>query len=69
MLIEIPSKESRSGKRELSFVCPECRKETGVADYTSAASGTLILIVVCPHPGCRFHDLIELKKYSKVNTL
>lgn len=45
--------------------CPECGAEAGLHDHTIADDGTVEPSVICPHPGCSFHEMVKLDGWQE----
>jgi hypothetical protein len=51
---------SESGKRTANLCCPKCGQNATLHDHEIASDGTVRPSVVCPYPGCTFHERIKL---------
>lgn len=40
--------------------CPTCGRLFCLANHAIAADGSVSPSVVCPHPGCSFHEFVRL---------
>lgn len=52
------------GRRIVQLACPGCGKTARLADHLIATDGTVAPSVVCPHPPCTFHEVIQLDGWT-----
>lgn len=53
------------GKRSASINCPQCGRGGTLTDHEIAPDGTITPSVVCPHPGCSYHDMGKLDGWQE----
>jgi len=51
-------------KRSAVFTCPDCKQFGVLTEHEISLSGIVTPSVVCPTPGCNFHEMIQLQGWS-----
>lgn len=63
---QLPPEHEHLVRHYALITCPTCHKalSVGVGGHSIAEDGTVSPSVVCPRPGCTFHEFVRLADWS-----